>query len=72
MQIFAKDFTKEWVEYPFNPIALVSTAITKELIFCNAIANVQCERHLKGLKDVGVVGIWATFMCFSAFKMFQI
>ena len=27
MQIFAK----EWVEYPFNPIALASTAITKEL-----------------------------------------
>ena len=46
MQIFAKDFTKEWVEYPFNPIALASTAIAKELIFCNAIANAQCERNL--------------------------
>ena len=42
MQIFAK----EWVEYPFNPIALESTAIAKESLFCNAIANAQCERNL--------------------------
>ena len=35
-QIFAKDFTKEWVEYP---IALVSIAIAKELIIYNAIAK---------------------------------
>ena len=47
MQIFAKDFAKESVEYPFNPIALASTAIAKELIFCNAIAKAQCERNLK-------------------------
>ena len=32
----AKDFTKEWVEYL---IALVSTAIAKDLIFYNAIAK---------------------------------
>ena len=37
-QIFAKDFTKEWVEYL---IALASIAITKELIFCNAIAKLS-------------------------------
>ena len=43
MQVFAK----EWVEYPFNPIALASTAVAKESLFCNAIANVQCERKLK-------------------------
>ena len=42
MQIFAK----EWVEYPFNPIALASTAITKESLFYNDIANAQCERNL--------------------------
>ena len=42
MQIFAK----EWVEYPFNAIALASTAITKESLFCKAIANAQCERNL--------------------------
>ena len=42
MQIFAK----EWVEYPFNPIALTSTAIAKESLFCNAIANAQCEMNL--------------------------
>ena len=39
-------FTKEWVEYPFNPIALVSTALAKESVFCNAIANSHCERNL--------------------------
>ena len=27
-------------------IALASIAIAKELIFCNAIANAQCERTL--------------------------
>ena len=43
MQIFAK----EWVEYPFNPIALASTAIVKESFFCNAIANAQCERNIR-------------------------
>ena len=48
MQIFAKDFAKEWVEYPFNPIALASTAIIKESLFCNAITNAQCERNLSG------------------------
>ena len=48
MQIFAKDFAKEWVGYPFSPIALASTTIAKELIFCNAIANAQCERNLSG------------------------
>ena len=42
MQIFAK----EWVEYPFNLIALAGTAITKESLFCNAITNTQCERNL--------------------------
>ena len=42
MQIFAK----EWVENPFTPIALASTAITKESLFCNAIANAHCERNL--------------------------
>ena len=47
MHIFAKDFAKEWVEYPFNPIALASIAIAKESLFCNAIANAQCERNLK-------------------------
>ena len=46
MQIFAKDFAKEWVEYPFNHIALASITITKESMFCNAIANAQCERNL--------------------------
>ena len=40
MQIFTKDFAKEWVEYPFNTIAFVSTAIAKESRFCNAIANI--------------------------------
>ena len=48
--IFTKDFAKEWVEYAFNPIALGSIAVTKELIFCNAIPNAQCERNLI-LKD---------------------
>ena len=33
------------LKYPFNPIALVSIAIAKELIFWNAIANAQCERN---------------------------
>ena len=47
MQIVAKDSTKKWVEYTFNPISLASTAIAKESLFCNAIANVQCERNLK-------------------------
>ena len=28
-------------------VALVSIAIAKELIFCNAIADAQCERTLK-------------------------
>ena len=46
-KFFAKDFAEEWVEYPFNPIALASTAIAKELIFCNAITKAQCERNLK-------------------------
>ena len=40
-------FVKVWVEYPFNPIALVSTGVTKESLFCNAIVNAQCERNLK-------------------------
>ena len=35
-QIFAKDFIKEWVEYPF--LAMPANA--------NAIANSQCERTL--------------------------
>ena len=43
MQIFAK----EWVQYPFNPIALTSTAIAKESLFCNTMANAQCERNLE-------------------------
>ena len=47
MQIFTKDFAKEWAEYPFNPVALASIAITKESLFCNAITNAQCERNLK-------------------------
>ena len=47
MLTFAKDFAKDWVEYPFNPTALASIAIAKESIFCNAIANAQCERNLK-------------------------
>ena len=46
MQIFAKDFAKESVKYPFNPIALATTAIAKESLFCNAIANPQCEWNL--------------------------
>ena len=40
-------FIKEWVEYEFNPIALVSTVISRQSLFCNAIANAQCERNLK-------------------------
>ena len=40
-EIFTNDFTKEWVE----SIALASIAITKELIFYNAMANAQCERQ---------------------------
>ena len=47
MQIFAKDFAKEWVEYPFNPIALASIAIAKESLFCTAITNAQCKQALK-------------------------
>ena len=35
-KIFAKDFAKEWVEYPL--LAMTATAIT--------IANAQCERTL--------------------------
>ena len=46
MQIFTRDFAKEWVKYALNPIALASTAIAKESLFCNAIANAQCERNL--------------------------
>ena len=37
-QIFTKGFAKEWVEYPF---ALVRIAITKDLIFCIAIAKLS-------------------------------
>ena len=47
MQIFAKDFAKEWVEYLFNPIALASNATAKDSLFCNAIVNAQCERNLR-------------------------
>ena len=43
LQIFPKDFTKEWLEYS---IALVSIVITKEL-FYKAIANTQCMRILR-------------------------
>ena len=46
MQIFAKDFAKELLEYPLNLIALASTASAKESFFCNDIANAQCERNL--------------------------
>ena len=46
MQTFANDFAKEWVEYPFNSIALASIAIAKASTFYNAIANAQCERNL--------------------------
>ena len=42
-QIFTKDFAQAWVEYP---ITIASSAITKDLIFYNAIANTQCERNL--------------------------
>ena len=42
MQIFGK----ECIEYPFTPIALANTGITKESLSCNAIANAQCERNL--------------------------
>ena len=41
-EIYAQIFAKEWVEYPFNPSALASTAIAKESLFSNAIANAQC------------------------------
>ena len=47
MPIFAKDFTKEWVEYQFNPIALASIAIARESLFSNAIANAHCEQNLR-------------------------
>ena len=43
---YASMHAKEWVEYPFNPIALASTAIAKESLFCKAITNAQCERNL--------------------------
>ena len=46
-QILTKDCAKESVEYPFNPIALVSIALAMELILYNAIAKAQCERNLK-------------------------
>ena len=42
-----KMFVKEWMEYPFNPIPIASTAIAKESIFCKAIANAQCEGSLR-------------------------
>ena len=55
-QIFAKDFAKEWVQYPFNPIALASITIAKELIFCNAIADGQCEQNLRDfVRSTGIV-----------------
>ena len=60
-QIFTRNFAKESVEYPFNPIALVGIPIAKELIFCNAIANAQCERNLILRND-------DTFCFFSANK----
>ena len=44
LQGLAKDFTKEWIEYP---IALVSIAIAKDLIFCNAIAKLGVNASLK-------------------------
>ena len=49
-----QNFTKEWVEYPFNPIALVSTAIAMESLFRNAIANTQCERNLRALSHLAL------------------
>ena len=36
-QIIAKEFAKEWVEYPF--LAMPANA--------NVIANAQCERNLR-------------------------
>ena len=42
-QIFAKDFSKEWVEYP---IALVSITIAKDLISWNAIAKLSVNGNL--------------------------
>ena len=43
-QIFAKDFTKEWVEYPFNPIALASIDIAKESIFTLTESERESEK----------------------------
>ena len=54
MQIFAK----KWVQYPFNPIALVSTAIAKESLFCNA----HCERNLKSCSH-GAIFIATNGLC---------
>ena len=48
----------EWIEYPFNPIALASTGIAKDSLFCNAIANAQCERNLKVAPFVSTWLIW--------------
>ena len=44
LQTLAKDFTKELVQYS---IALVSIAIAKDLIFCNAIAKLGVNAPLK-------------------------
>ena len=68
MQIFAKDFAKEWVEYPLNPIALASTSIAKESLFCNAITNAQCERNLRAVHSdrkrfLGDAGLGRVGLC---------